>query len=121
MSGSHSKIDQDGKLGPVSFHPRKFTDNFLYGKDIKWKIGDECSASPKVAAGESAEKTSGLVGGNITRSGEKSSGKTKKSHVCPPSGKRRTALRTISCGASSACDLNVRDDSAVPPDFADII
>ena len=73
MSGSHSKIDQDGKLGPVSFHPRKFIDNFLYSKDIKWKIGDERSASPKVAAGKSAEKTSGIVGGNVTRSGEKSS------------------------------------------------
>ena len=52
------EIDDKGNLGPVSFHPRKFTDNLLRNRQIKWNIGDIGSASPNDAVGKSAEKTS---------------------------------------------------------------
>ena len=51
----------------------------MEGKDIKWKIGDKSSASPKVAAGKSAERTSGFVDNNITDTSEKSSPADEKS------------------------------------------
>ena len=62
------EIDDKGNLGPVSFHPRKFTDNLLQDKQIKWSIGDISSASPNDAAGKSAEKTSGFAKDTVSPS-----------------------------------------------------
>ena len=72
------EIDTKGNLGPLSFHPRRFTNELLQGKNIQWSIGDIGSASPNDATGESAEKTSGFALGNIPQNPDNSSPETEK-------------------------------------------
>ena len=66
------KIDKNGNIGPLSFHPRKFSDALLGNKELNWNIVEN-SASAKSAIGETAETQSDRINSNITDSGEKSS------------------------------------------------
>lgn len=93
------KIDRNGNIGPVSFHPRRFTDKLLDRKEIKWNIagipapanaaggtaaGKQStvvnstanSAAVKSATGETAEAQSGGITSNIVDRSDKSSPKS---------------------------------------------
>ena len=69
------KIDKKGNIGPLSFHPRKFSDTLLENKELNWNIVKN-SAFTKSATGETAEAQSGGITSNITDSGDKSSPKS---------------------------------------------
>lgn len=92
------EVDDKGNIGILSFHPRRFTDRLLGGKEIKWNIARPVAhandAGGTTAGGQAtivknitappapvnapaditAEMKSDRLNNNITPSGEKSSG-----------------------------------------------
>ena len=68
------EIEKDGKLGPVSFHPRRFSEGLFTGKEIHWNIAnalDHANASGDVS---SRDKSSELID-TIAPENEMSNGK----------------------------------------------
>ena len=68
------EIEKEGKLGPVSFHPRKFSEFFFRGKEIHWNIANALDHANAPGDVSSRDKSSGL-NDTIAPENEMSNGK----------------------------------------------
>ena len=54
------EIEKEGKLGPVSFHPRKFSEGLFSGKEVHWNIANPLDHAKAPGDVSSRDKSSGL-------------------------------------------------------------
>ena len=55
------KIEKEGKLGPVSSHPRKFSEGLFRGKEVHWNIANALDHAKAPGDVSSRDKSSGLT------------------------------------------------------------
>ncbi len=55
------KIEKEGKIGPVSFHPRKFSEGLFRGKEVHWNIANALDHANAPGDVSSRDKSSGLA------------------------------------------------------------
>ncbi len=71
------KTDDLGNIGPLSFHPRRFSKSLLKGRNLSWNIAEN-SASAKSANGGTAETRSAGFGVNVGGQTQKTSPDSQK-------------------------------------------
>ena len=71
---SITEIEKEGKLGPASFHPRKFSEGLFRGKEVHWNIANPLDHAKAPGDVSSRDKSSGLTD-IIVPENEMSSGK----------------------------------------------
>ena len=55
------KIEKEGKLGPISSHPRKFSEGLFRGKEVHWNIANPLDHAKAPGDVSSRDKSSGLT------------------------------------------------------------
>ncbi len=68
------EIEKEGKLGPVSFQPRKFSEGFFRGKEVHWNIANALDHANAPGDVSSRDKSSGLTD-TVAPENEMSNGK----------------------------------------------
>ena len=58
---SITEIEKEGKLGPASFHPRKFSEGLFRGKEVHWNIANPLDHAKAPGDVSSRDKSSGLT------------------------------------------------------------
>ena len=58
---SITEIEKEGKLGPASFHPRKFSEGLFRGKEVHWNIANPLDHAKAPGDVSSRDKSSGLI------------------------------------------------------------
>ena len=71
---SITEIEKEGKQGPASFHPRKFSEGLFRGKEVHWNIANPLDHAKAPGDVSSRDKSSGLTD-IIVPENEMSSGK----------------------------------------------
>ncbi len=61
---SITEIEKEGKIGPVCFHPRKFSEGLFRGKEVHWNIAnalDHANASGDVSSRDKSSELTDII------------------------------------------------------------